>query len=111
MKIIRDPLYNYVGIDLEEDRWILELIQTPEFQRLRRIHQLGVSNVTYPGADHNRLAHSLGVVHLMNMALEHIKRSGQDDDPEVKRAWHPLLAAALLHDIGHGPFSHVFEPC
>jgi len=111
MKIFRDPLYNYVGIDLPRDKWILELIQTPEFQRLRRIHQLGVSNVTYPGADHNRLAHSLGVVHLMGMAWDHIERSGQAKDPQVERARHPLLAAALLHDIGHGPFSHVFEPC
>jgi len=111
MKVFRDPLYNYVGIDLSKDRWILELIQTPEFQRLRRIHQLGVSNITYPGADHNRLAHSLGVVHLMGMAWDHIERSNQADDPQVERARHPLLAAALLHDIGHGPFSHVFEPC
>lgn len=111
MKAIRDPLYNYIGTDLKKEEWILELIQTPEFQRLRRIHQLGVSNVTYPGADHNRLAHSLGVLHLMGMALDHLERSGQIEGPEVARAREPLLAAALLHDIGHGPFSHVFEPC
>jgi HD superfamily phosphohydrolase len=60
-KIIRDPLYNYISIDCKKDRWLLD---GPEMQRVRRIHQLGVSYLTYPGADHNRLAHSLGVVRL-----------------------------------------------
>ena len=60
-KIIRDPLYNYVSIDRKKDGWLLDLLDCPEVQRLRRIHQLGVSYLTYPGADHNRLAHSLGV--------------------------------------------------
>ncbi len=78
-------------------------------QRLRRVHQLGISYLTYPGADHNRLAHSLGVVHLTQMALKRISDLG--DDPQLRRSREPLLAAALLHDVGHGPFSHVFEPC
>jgi HD superfamily phosphohydrolase len=108
-KIFRDPLYNYVGIDLPRDRWLLDLLDCPEVQRLRRIHQLGVSYLTYPGADHNRLAHSLGVLHLMQQALAHLKSIR--DDEQVNRARAPPLAAALVHDVGHGPFSHLFEPC
>jgi HD superfamily phosphohydrolase len=108
-KIFRDPLYNYIGIDRTRDKWLLELLACPEVQRLRRIHQLGVSYLTYPGADHNRLAHSLGVLHLMQLALTHLK--SVCDDEQVNRARAPLLAAALVHDVGHGPFSHLFEPC
>ncbi len=108
-KIFRDPLYNYISIDRERDGWLLKLLDTPEVQRLRRIHQLGVSYLTYPGADHNRLAHSLGVVHLMQQVLQHLQ--GPTADEHVNRARAPLLAAALIHDVGHGPFSHLFEPC
>lgn len=108
-KVFRDPLYNYIGIDSELDGWLLKLLDTPEMQRLRRIHQLGVSNFTYPGAEHNRLAHTLGVVHLMHAVLRHLER--KHPDQEIKSARQPLLAAALLHDVGHGPFSHLFEPC
>ncbi len=106
-KIYRDPLYNYIGIDRGRDPWLLQLLDTPEMQRLRRIHQLGVSYLTYPGADHNRLAHSLGVVHLMQQALHHIET--QYPDEHFKRGRAPLLAAAMSHDVGHGPFSHLFE--
>jgi len=108
-KIFRDPLYNYISIDVGRDRWLLELIDCPEVQRLRRIHQLGVSNFTYPGAEHSRLSHSLGVLHLMQAAVEHLERTFNDE--QVKQARAPLLAAAVLHDVGHGPFSHLFEPC
>lgn len=109
-KIFRDPLYNYIGVERDKDQWLLELIDTPEVQRLRRVHQLGVSHYTYPGADHSRFSHSLGVVHLMQEALRHVEASGLYD-AQVRRAREPLLAAALLHDIGHGPFSHLFETC
>lgn len=108
-KIIRDPLYNYISIDRKRDRWLLELLDSPEVQRLRRIHQLGVSYLTYPGADHNRLAHSLGVVHLMQQAFQRLHQI--QDEAEINRGREPLLAAALVHDVGHGPFSHLFEPC
>ncbi len=108
-KVFRDPLYNYISIDRSCDAWLLALLDTPEVQRLRRIHQLGVSNFTYPGADHNRLAHSLGVVHLMQAALDHLEK--EHSDQGIKSARQSLLAAALLHDVGHGPFSHLFEPC
>jgi len=108
-KIFRDPLYNYVSIDREHDGWLLALLDTPEIQRLRRIHQLGVSYLTYPGADHSRLAHSLGVVHLMQQALQHLHTIHNKE--EISQARAALLAVALLHDVGHGPFSHLFEPC
>ena len=108
-KVFRDPLYNYVELDTRRDRWLLDVINSREFQRLRRIHQLGVSNLTYPGADHNRLCHSLGVLHLMQLTLEHLSR--RYDRAEFNRAREVLLAAALVHDVGHGPFSHLFEPC
>lgn len=108
-KIFRDPLYNYISIDRDRDGWLLKLLDTPEVQRLRRIHQLGVSYLTYPGADHNRLAHSLGVVHLMQQAIRHLTTI--EKDAHVSRSFEPLLAAALIHDVGHGPFSHLFEPC
>jgi HD superfamily phosphohydrolase len=108
-KIFRDPLYNYISIDRQSDGWLIELLDSREVQRLRRIHQLGVSNFTYPGAEHSRLSHSLGVLHLMQVACEHLKRTYPD--AQVTNARPTLLAAAVLHDVGHGPFSHVFEPC
>ena len=108
-KIFRDPLYNYISIDRERDGWLLQLLDCPEVQRLRRIHQLGVSYFTYPGADHSRLSHSLGVLHLCQEALRHLETLTQDAQADAAR--HPLLAAALVHDVGHGPFSHLFEPC
>jgi HD superfamily phosphohydrolase len=108
-KIFRDPLYDYISIDKERDGWLLELLDSPEVQRLRRIHQLGISYLTYTGATHGRLSHSLGVVHLMQEALAHL--GSQNPDATTEQARHSLLAAALVHDVGHGPFSHVFEPC
>jgi HD superfamily phosphohydrolase len=108
-KVFRDPLYNYIAFDRERDGWLIDLANCREVQRLRRIHQLGVSNFTYPGADHTRFAHSLGVTHLMKLVLDHLERvSGAE---KIKNARQPLLATALLHDVGHGPFSHLFEPC
>ncbi len=108
-KIIRDPLYNYISIDRKRDGWLLDVLNSPEIQRLRRIHQLGVSYLTFPGADHNRLVHSLGVLHLMTQMMEHLESNYED--AQVRRAREPLLAAAIVHDVGHGPFSHLFEPC
>src|SRR6266705_2420474 len=71
-KIFRDPLYNYISIERDTDQWLLDLLDCPEVQRLRRIHVLGISHFTYPGADHSRLCHSLGVLHLMQHALSHM---------------------------------------
>ncbi len=108
-KVFRDPLYNYIALDRKRDGWLIDLVNCPEVQRLRRIHQLGVSNFTYPGADHTRFAHSLGVTHLMLFVLEHLEQVS--DAEKIKNARQALLATALLHDVGHGPFSHLFEPC
>ena len=86
------------------------LIDTPEFQRLRRIRQLGVSEFTFPGAVHTRFAHSIGVFHTARMLIEvvdrEMKRLEQPPQPEREEV---ALVAALLHDLGHGPFSHTFE--
>lgn len=108
-KVFRDPLYNYISIDQPSDKWLVAVVDSREFQRLRRIHQLGVSHFTYPGADHTRLMHSLGVLHAMQLAAEQFSRTRQETEFSIARP--ALLAAAVAHDVGHGPFSHLFEPC
>jgi uncharacterized protein len=108
-KIIRDALYNYVTIERAREGWLLDVLDSREIQRLRRIHQLGLSHLTFPGADHSRFSHSLGVLHLMMQVLHHLDVTYQD--AHVRRAREPLLAAALAHDVGHGPFSHLSEAC
>jgi uncharacterized protein len=103
----RDPLHNIISLneDLAEDRLIVDLIDSAEFQRLRRIKQLGLAMFTYQGAEHSRFTHSLGVMHLMTRALNllAIHHSISEEARLVGRV------GALLHDLGHGPFSHVIE--
>lgn len=109
---IRDPVHGLIEFmadnPLDQTAW--QLLDTPEFQRLRRIRQLGVSEFVYPGAVHTRFAHSLGVFHtarkLVDIIERELKRKGQA--PDAHRA-EVVVLAALLHDIGHGPFSHAFE--
>jgi HD superfamily phosphohydrolase len=102
--IFRDPVHGNISVT---DPTVLALIQSPEFQRLRRIRQLGTSFISYPGAEHTRFAHSLGVYHLMNRVLKHLSdRKLIDISPDD---YAMACCAALLHDIGHGPFSHLFE--
>ena len=107
-KIIRDPVHNIVPFeDTPCDRLLLSLINTREFQRLRRIKQLGLSQLVFPVADHSRFAHSIGVMQVTRKFLDRISRLNStciDDGQSTV-----VLAAALLHDIGHGPFSHAFE--
>lgn len=109
-KRIRDPVHGLIVFNLsnEIDRAAWELIDTPEFQRLRRVKQLGVSEFTFPGATHTRFAHCVGVFHvarrLMKVATSRIP--GQELNQHRMRV---SLLAALLHDLGHGPFSHAFE--
>ncbi|MBI3951668.1 MAG: HD domain-containing protein, partial [Acidobacteria bacterium] len=107
-RIYRDPVHNIISLDQdsEQDRVLIALIDAPEFQRLRRIRQLGLALYTYQGAEHSRFVHSLGVMHLMNRVLT-LLSNHHDIDDEVKLV---ARCAALLHDIGHGPFSHVIEP-
>jgi hypothetical protein len=107
-KLFRDPIYDYIAIDASKYPWILELINCPEVQRLRYISQLGLSHFTYPGSTHSRFSHSLGVFHLMQQCMFHLEQNGfkRHFSELDKKA---LLATALLHDIGHGPFSHATE--
>ena len=102
-KIFNDPVYGFISIP---DEFIFDLIQHPYMQRLRRIMQLGMSHLVYPGALHTRFHHVLGAMHLMTIAIATIRRKGHEITPEEERA---VLIAILLHDIGHGPFSHALE--
>ncbi|MFZ5827276.1 MAG: HD domain-containing protein [Bacillota bacterium] len=101
--VFRDPIHGNISVT---DPTVFALIQSPEFQRLRRIRQLGTSFISYPGAEHTRFAHSLGVYHLMNRVLKHLQEHGIPIDADEHAM---TCCAALLHDIGHGPFSHLFE--
>jgi hypothetical protein len=107
-KVIRDPVHNIIPFeDTPCDRLLLNLINTKEFQRLRRIKQLGASHLVFPGADHSRFAHSIGVMHTARKFVDRLARTSPsliNDDLRTV-----VLAAALLHDTGHGPFSHAFE--
>ena len=102
-KIINDPVYGFITID---DELVLELIAHPYFQRLRRIHQMAMAHLVYPGAVHTRLHHALGAYHLMCLAIQELTAKGVDINAEEKQA---AKLAILLHDIGHGPFSHALE--
>ncbi|MEK4204868.1 MULTISPECIES: HD domain-containing protein [Paenibacillus] len=103
-KVFKDPVHNYIHV---QDTIIWRLINTKEFQRLRRIRQLGTSYLTFHGAEHSRFSHSLGVYEITRRIISQFERSGYKD-------WIPeesllTLCAALLHDLGHGPFSHSIE--
>lgn len=109
-KVFRDPVHNYIHV---QHQVILDLINAKEFQRLRRVKQLGTSSFTFHGAEHTRFAHSLGVyeiarricdIFVRNYSVEKIGPGGWDDSERLV-----TLCAALLHDLGHGPFSHTFE--
>ncbi len=106
-RIYRDPVHNIIRIrtDTDEGRLMVRLVDSFEFQRLRRIKQLGLALYTYQGAEHSRFAHSLGVLHLMTRVLDRLGESYRIS-PEDHAA---ARAAALLHDIGHGSYSHVME--
>jgi len=102
-KIINDPIYGFISIP---DEFIFDIIEHPYLQRLRRISQLGLSHLVYPGAVHTRFQHVVGAMHLMGKAIAVLKKKGHRISDEEKRG---VLLAILLHDIGHGPFSHALE--
>lgn len=102
-KIINDPVYGFISIPQEI---IFDVIEHPYFQRLRRIKQLGMTHFVYPGALHTRFHHVIGAMHLMTKAIATIRRKGHEISDSEERA---VLFAILLHDIGHGPFSHALE--
>ncbi len=103
LKIFNDPIYGFITIP---NALIYDLIQHPYFQRLRRISQMGMSYLVYPGAHHTRFHHALGCMHIMQKAVETLKFKGVSISQEEEDA---LYIAILLHDIGHGPFSHAME--
>lgn len=102
-KIINDPVHGFINIPYDI---LLDLIEHPWFQRLQRIRQLGLTSMVYPGATHSRFQHAIGAMHLMGQAIAGIRSKGHDITEEEAEA---VTIAILLHDIGHGPFSHTLE--
>lgn len=103
LKIFNDPIYGFIRIP---NPLVFDLIAHPYFQRLRRISQMGLSYLVYPGAHHTRFHHALGCVHLMQKSVQVLRFKGVDITEQEEQG---LLCAILLHDIGHGPFSHAME--
>jgi uncharacterized protein len=106
-RIYRDPVHNIIrlGIESPEEELLVRLVDTAEFQRLRRVRQLGLAAFAYQGAEHSRFSHSLGALHLVSRILEKLENKNEISDFDRLT----VRAAALLHDIGHGAFSHVME--
>jgi len=104
-KLLRDPVHDIITFDKNcpVERTLLSLINTPEMQRLRRVRQLGLTNLVYHGAEHSRFVHSLGATHIARRMLHALRPKGDERERLV------VLSAILCHDLGHGPFSHVFE--
>jgi HD superfamily phosphohydrolase len=102
---MRDPVHGYIVFDRNEYRFLLDIMDSFEFQRLRRIKQLGATCFVYPGAEHSRFSHSIGTMWIMYQ----FGREFEEDIELEKDLMHTMCLAALIHDIGHGPFSHVFE--
>jgi HD superfamily phosphohydrolase len=105
-RIFRDPIHGYIVISPREWEFLGPLIDSPEFQRLRRVLQLGTTRFTYHGAEHSRFGHCMGTMWIMRNLMLRFREDGLEISPEIERN---AVVAALLHDIGHGPFSHVFE--
>jgi HD superfamily phosphohydrolase len=110
--ILRDPVHGLVAFEGLVEPVVTALLDTREVQRLRRVRQLGLTSVVFPGAEHSRFAHALGAAHVMVRLLARLAEVEHDLPPEERidaEASRDAVAAALLHDLGHGPFSHLFE--
>ena len=103
LKIINDPVFGFISIPSE---FLYDLIQHPYLQRLHRIKQLGLSSFVYPGAQHTRMQHSIGAMYLMGEAIAQLRQHSYEISEQEAEA---VRACILLHDIGHGPFSHALE--
>lgn len=102
-KLFSDPVHGFISVPRG---LILDLVDSPEVQRLRRIRQLGIGHMVFPGAEHSRFGHALGAMALMHSVLTSLSEKGTEITPEEQEA---ALAVALLHDVGHGPYSHTLE--
>jgi uncharacterized protein len=110
--ILRDPVHGLIPFDTAEDEIVVRLLGTSQMQRLRRIRQLGVASLAFPGAEHTRFAHAIGSAHVMKRLITRLRdvEGGLPAHQRLgKEAAKEALAAALLHDVGHGPLSHLFE--
>jgi HD superfamily phosphohydrolase len=110
--ILRDPVHGLIPFDSPEDAIVVRLLGTSQMQRLRRIRQLGVASLAFPGAEHTRFAHAIGSAHVMRRLLARLRDVQGDLLPQhrvSRETATEALAAALLHDVGHGPLSHLFE--
>jgi HD superfamily phosphohydrolase len=110
--ILRDPVHGLVAFEGDFEKLALALLDTREVQRLRRVRQLGLTSLVFPGAEHSRFAHAIGAAHVMTRLIDHVT-SRQSELPSHLRLdatfARDAFAAAMLHDLGHGPFSHLFE--
>lgn len=110
--ILRDPVHGLIAFDGLAERVVRSLVDTREVQRLRRVRQLGLASLVFPGAEHTRFSHAIGTAHVMQALQERIDACSDELPPEQRlddEAKADGLAAALVHDLGHGPFSHLFE--
>jgi HD superfamily phosphohydrolase len=110
--ILRDPVHGLIAFEGAAERVIRSILDTREVQRLRRVRQLGLASLVFPGAEHTRFSHAIGAAHVMQALLQRMDACSDELPPEQRldeEARAEALAAALLHDVGHGPFSHLFE--
>ncbi|WP_236605974.1 HD domain-containing protein [Sandaracinus amylolyticus] len=112
--ILRDPVHGLVAFEGDAERLVQSLLDTREVQRLRRVRQLGLTSLVFPGAEHSRFAHAVGAAHVMARLQERVRARQEGDGVPAQlrldeRAACEGIAAALLHDLGHGPMSHLFE--
>ncbi len=110
--LLRDPIHGLVAFEDQLETLVLALMDTREVQRLRRIRQLGLSSLVFPGAEHTRFSHAIGTAHVMRKLIARLRRVENELPVHLRVDAHLevcAVAAALVHDLGHGPFSHLFE--